>query len=178
MENKTFKPGQLVSCDQLNGPWPFDPKMFDKEGYMEIIGFGKVHINNFKAYHSPSDGINNEILTIPRDAIVTFHSKQSLTPISYFEELINDNYSAVKARGLITKETDFHDFMEKLDEETQELANAYVNNEGTVDSGELIDCICVLLNMAKHYRIDIIQGLKNNAVKNWDRAKHINLKEL
>jgi hypothetical protein len=26
----------------------FDPKYIDKEGFIEIIGFGKIHINNFE----------------------------------------------------------------------------------------------------------------------------------
>lgn len=103
-----------------------------------------------------------------------------ITPFSYFEKLVVENYEAVKASGLITPETDFYEFMEKLDEETKELAAEWSLpdfGEPRFES-ELIDCLSVLLNMAKHYNVDVIEGLKANIEKNWGRAKHIDIKEL
>lgn len=103
--------------------------------------------------------------------------------IAFFNEIVEQNYQAVKSRGLITNETDFYDFMEKLEEETKELGFAQLNKECSDVAkkhfeSELIDCISVFLNMAKHYNINIIEGLKNNVDKNWERAKHININEL
>lgn len=98
----------------------------------------------------------------------------------YFQNIIDQNYEAVKARGLITDETDFFDFMEKLEEETTELAHEYnidvnIMTDYKVSKefeGELMDCISVLLNMARHYNIDVIEGLKNNVIKNLNRVKN------
>lgn len=102
-----------------------------------------------------------------------------------FQELIDQNYQAVCDRGLINDETDFYDFMEKLEEESKETAAAwnslnYVPQVKTYDftddrkhfASEIIDCISVLLNMAKHYNIDVIEGLKANITKNQERAKN------
>jgi len=91
-------------------------------------------------------------------------------------ELIDQNYQAVRNRGLITDDTDFYDFMEKLEEETQELSAEWLKCEGLNlpddFNAELIDCISVLLNMAKHYNIDVIEGLKQNIIKNQKRAEN------
>lgn len=102
-----------------------------------------------------------------------------------FENIVEDNYQAVKDRGLINDETDFYDFMEKLEEESKELASEwnsykYVPREKGYDhrfnkecfESELIDCLSVLLNMARHYNIDVIEGLKANIIKNQERAKN------
>jgi NTP pyrophosphatase (non-canonical NTP hydrolase) len=95
-----------------------------------------------------------------------------------FQNLVNQNYQAVRDRGLINDETNWYDFMEKLDEETHELAVEYYKMDGFPDksktefASELIDCISVLLNMAKHYNIDVIDGLKENIIKNQEKAKN------
>jgi NTP pyrophosphatase (non-canonical NTP hydrolase) len=96
-----------------------------------------------------------------------------------FQNLVNQNYQAVRDRGLINDETDFYDFMEKLEEETKEMADEYIypdfeddNNKQERFASELIDCISVLLNMARHYNIDVIDGLKENIIKNQEKAKN------
>jgi NTP pyrophosphatase (non-canonical NTP hydrolase) len=104
--------------------------------------------------------------------------KDNGDPMTVLEMLIDLNYKAVRDRGLINDETDFYDFMEKLEEESEELAWAFLaidpkNNETKKHFGsELIDCLSVLLNMAKHYNIDVIDGLKENIIKNQERAKN------
>lgn len=98
---------------------------------------------------------------------------------SEFQNLVNQNYQAVRDRGLINDETDFYDFMEKLEEETQELSMEVIPMNDSISilnrkrfASELIDCISVLLNMAKHYNIDVIDGLKENIIKNQEKAKN------
>jgi uncharacterized protein YabN with tetrapyrrole methylase and pyrophosphatase domain len=90
-----------------------------------------------------------------------------------FEGILIDNYEAVKARGLINEFTTFNDFKKKLLEEIKEMENEFdvtTGHENKEFESELIDCICVITNMALHYGIDIKQGLINNAIKNWDRC--------
>lgn len=116
------------------------------------------------------------------------HILDNMTSEQDINNILQANYQAIVDRGLITPETDFYDFMDKLDEETHELAKAYCLRQKIEFSelpvkeqileqrkkefaGELIDCLSVLCNMAIHMKIDIIQGLRENLIKNQERAK-------
>jgi NTP pyrophosphatase (non-canonical NTP hydrolase) len=86
------------------------------------------------------------------------------------KKLIELNYQSTVQRGLITPSTDIADFLNKLDEEVDELNGAY---EETWDDlkEELSDVILVCLNFARHYGIDIEQELLKKIEKNFKRAE-------
>ena len=85
------------------------------------------------------------------------------------KSIINDNYASIVARGLITESTSFDDFLNKAYEELNELSLETSGGAGFRE--ELADCIMVLLNMAKHYDIDIIKEIENKIKINYKRAK-------
>jgi len=86
------------------------------------------------------------------------------------KKLIESNYQSTVQRGLITPNTDLSDFLNKLDEEVDELNAAY---EETWDDfkEELSDVILVCLNCAKHYGIDIENEMLKKIEKNFKRAE-------
>jgi uncharacterized protein YabN with tetrapyrrole methylase and pyrophosphatase domain len=88
------------------------------------------------------------------------------------EHILTVNLYAVVCRGLIDETTTFNDFKLKLLEELNELENEYDASKppGEEFKAELMDCICVLTNMALHYDIDIRDGMIKNAEKNFKRA--------
>ena len=88
------------------------------------------------------------------------------------QELIGDNYQSIVDRGFITPTTTLFEFLDKLDEEVEELnKEALISKEWSNLPEELADVILVCLNMAKHYNIDIEQELKNKIRINEYRAK-------
>jgi len=88
------------------------------------------------------------------------------------QELIADNYQSIIDRGFITPTTTLFEFLDKLDEEVEELnKEALISKEWSNLPEELADVILVCLNMAKHYNIDIEQELKNKIRINEYRAK-------
>ena len=89
------------------------------------------------------------------------------------QELIGDNYQSIVDRGFITPTTTLFEFLDKLDEEVEELnKEALISKEWSNLPEELADVILVCLNMAKHFDIDIEQELKNKIRINEYRAKH------
>jgi len=89
------------------------------------------------------------------------------------KQIIEENYQAVVARGSIYPETRLTDFFEKADEEKKEMVDAYYESGEYSQEfeRELIDCICVYMNLARHLDIDIEQGLIDNYKRNYERAK-------
>ena len=87
------------------------------------------------------------------------------------KKLIEDNYSSIVDRGLITPTTTKQQFLNKLFEEVGEFADAYYFDE-TIDAEELADVILVCLNMAKHYNIDIEKEMRCKIAVNFERAKN------
>ena len=89
------------------------------------------------------------------------------------QELIGDNYQSIVDRGIITPTTTLFEFLDKLDEEVQELnKEALISKEWSNLPEELADVILVCFNLAKHFDIDIEQELKNKIRINEYRAKH------
>lgn len=89
------------------------------------------------------------------------------------QEIIKLNYQAVVKRGLITPETTFDEFIEKIKEETEELRESWFYkpyNFGSFDELELADIILVCLAIAEHYNIDIIKRLEEKTIINQIRA--------
>jgi NTP pyrophosphatase (non-canonical NTP hydrolase) len=85
------------------------------------------------------------------------------------QELIGDNYQSIVDRGFITPTTTLFEFLDKLDEEVEEL-----NKEALIPkewSNLPEEVILVCLNMAKHFGIDIEQELKKKIKINQQRAK-------
>ena len=88
------------------------------------------------------------------------------------QELIGDNYQSIVDRGFITPTTTLFEFLDKLDEEVEELnKEALISKEWSNLPEELADVILVCFNMAKHFDIDIEQELKNKIRINEYRAK-------
>ena len=88
------------------------------------------------------------------------------------QDIISANYQSIVDRGFITPTTTLFEFLDKLDEEVEELKKeALISKEWSNLPEELADVILVCLNMAKHYNIDIEQELKNKIRINEYRAK-------
>ena len=88
------------------------------------------------------------------------------------KKLIEDNYKVTVDRGCISPSTNLFDFLDKLEEETEELIKEALRpREISNLPEELADVIMVCLNMAKHYNIDIEQEIKNKIEINRKRIK-------
>ena len=89
------------------------------------------------------------------------------------KKLINDNYKSIVDRGLISPTTTLFEFLDKLEEEVEELEKEALRPRQYSNlPEELADVIMVCLNMAKHYDIDIEQEIKNKIKINKQRAKN------
>lgn len=88
------------------------------------------------------------------------------------QKIIGDNYQSIVDRGFITPNTTLFEFLDKLEEEVEELnKEALISKEWSNLPEELADVILVCFNMAKHFNIDIEQELKNKIRINEYRAK-------
>jgi NTP pyrophosphatase (non-canonical NTP hydrolase) len=88
------------------------------------------------------------------------------------QDIISANYQSIVDRGFITPTTTLFQFLDKLDEEVEELnKEALISKEWNNLPEELADVILVCLNLAKHFDIDIEQELKNKIRINEYRAK-------
>jgi len=89
------------------------------------------------------------------------------------KELIEANYKSIVDRGYITPTTTLFEFLDKIDEEVEELnKEALKPKQYSNLPEELADVIMVCLNMANHYNIDIEQEIKNKIEINKQRAKN------
>ncbi len=89
------------------------------------------------------------------------------------KELIESNYKSIVDRGFITPTTTLFEFLDKIDEEVEELnKEALKPKQYSNLPEELADVIMVCLNMANHYNIDIEQEIKNKIEINKQRAKN------
>lgn len=82
-------------------------------------------------------------------------------------EIQKRNYEATVKRGLITSKTSFYGFVEKIDEELEELSQ-FTSEENKRE--ELADIVIVCLNMAKHFDIDLIHEMELKTLKNESRV--------
>ena len=88
------------------------------------------------------------------------------------QDIISANYQSIVDRGFITPTTTLFEFLDKLDEEVEELnKEALISQEWSNLPEELADVILVCFNLAKHFDIDIEQELKNKIRINEYRAK-------
>lgn len=83
--------------------------------------------------------------------------------------LINENYESIVGRGLIKWSTPVQAFLDKLDEEVNELKEAFENSTKDHFNEELADVILVCLNLAKHIDLDIESELKRKIEVNYSR---------
>jgi NTP pyrophosphatase (non-canonical NTP hydrolase) len=89
------------------------------------------------------------------------------------DNIINDNYQSIVDRGFITPTTTLFEFLDKLQEEVEELEREALRPRQYSNlPEELADVIMVSLNMAKHYDIDIEKEIKNKIKINKQRAKN------
>lgn len=87
------------------------------------------------------------------------------------KEIQQRNYEATVKRGLITEDTMFIEFGNKIAEELHELWESYKPHSEDVkfDESELADIILVCLAMAKHYGVDIQKALEEKTIFNENR---------
>ena len=89
------------------------------------------------------------------------------------KDLIEANYKSIVDRGLISPTTTLFEFLDKLEEEVEELEKEALRPRQYSNlPEELADVIMVCLNFAKHYNIDIEQEIKNKIEVNKQRAKN------
>lgn len=94
------------------------------------------------------------------------HKKMTL------QEIIEQNYQVTRDRGLITDETNFWDFLEKIEEESGEFEMEILEHHETSETAmhELADIILVCFNYARHFGIDIEAQLIKNIENNKNRV--------
>lgn len=94
-------------------------------------------------------------------------------------KLMKTNYKSIVDRGLINKDTNAFDFLNKFDEELSELKECVIKIRDSKNisksifndmNEELADVIMVGLNMAYHYDIDIIKEIKSKIEVNKKRS--------
>ena len=89
------------------------------------------------------------------------------------EQLIDRNYAAQVKRKQITPETNAYEFIEKIDEEVEELNVSIFRLQEKFQDGlddkELIDIMLVCFSMAKHFGIDWQQVMKDKVEYNEKR---------
>ncbi len=99
--------------------------------------------------------------------------QQKKNNLNYFnmkystQQLNNRHYQAIKRRGLITNKTSIKDFLNKHNEETQEMiieSIAFKNRDKNNFIQEAIDAIMVLENMIIHLGYDIEKEKEINTI--------------
>ncbi len=89
------------------------------------------------------------------------------------QDIISTNYQSIVDRGFITPTTTLFEFLDKLEEEVEELIKESLKPRQYSNlPEELADVIMVCLNMAKHFDIDIEQEIKDKIKINQQRAKN------
>jgi len=91
------------------------------------------------------------------------------------EKLIKRHYQAIKDRGLITKETKFIDFSNKINEEKGELSTELLKllkGKPNNYKQESIDLVMVVLNMLQYNGVDIKAELLKNIEVQEKRVKN------
>ena len=91
------------------------------------------------------------------------------------KELIERSYKAIRKRGLITDNTSIQEFIDKIQEEFDELKIEFekgvflgVPNEPFYE--ELIDLITVGIMLLRHHNIDFENKFEKVVIKNEKRA--------
>ena len=80
------------------------------------------------------------------------------------KELILRHYIATRKRGLITNYTSMQDFLDKMQEEINEMNEADIY-DNTIDGDmaqEAIDVVGVIFNMLHHFGYDVEAEFKYN----------------
>ena len=92
------------------------------------------------------------------------------------EKLFKTHYQATVNRGLITDRTCITEFIEKINEEFNELKELHDNFEAnTIEfDAEAMDLICATMNMLIHYGVDIEKELLKNIETQEKRANKNN----
>ena len=85
--------------------------------------------------------------------------------------MIEENYKAIVARGLITDRTNEFEFINKINEEFKELKLAFLHEDLENKKEEMADIILVVMAYAKHHNIDIESELWKKININFERSK-------
>lgn len=111
-----------------------------------------------------------EILNESKEPIKKLNNMENKIDI---QQLIDRNYAAQVRRGQITPETNAYEFIEKIDEEVEELNVSIFRLQEKFQDGlddkELIDIMLVCFSMAKHFGIDWQQVMKDKVEFNETR---------
>lgn len=86
---------------------------------------------------------------------------------AYLTDITHRNYEATNRRGLITIETTFENFIDKLKEEVDELDTKLPYADP--DWCELADIALICFTMAEHYGIDLIEEMRKKTEFNETR---------
>lgn len=85
------------------------------------------------------------------------------------KEISKRNYEATVKRGLITPKTRPLQFIDKIQEEKNELfISWYIKDH--FDPEELADVALVCFAMAEHYQIDLVAEMEKKAIYNEQRT--------
>lgn len=88
------------------------------------------------------------------------------------QDLINRSYQAIVERGLITPETTWEDFNEKIKEEFQEMQVEYEDGNFEAYVHESLDLVATIFNFIKNNGWNPINGFEDIVLKNEERAKN------
>jgi len=143
-------------------------------------------IRDYKGSKKWLELIGSDIVKLKSKTIKEFvkeiHSPEIHSRVRSFDEIeglsqdwLNDRvfldadryYDSIVKRGQINNETTFEDFINKIEEEKNEL-NAEKGNHVRIKQ-ELIDIIGVCVAMGKHYRIDISGEFEKKIIINEKR---------
>ena len=78
------------------------------------------------------------------------------------KELIQRHYEATRKRGCITADTDMKDFIEKMNEEFNEIEESYYKESFSDSINETVDLIAVCLNAIHHFGFDFEELYSKN----------------
>jgi NTP pyrophosphatase (non-canonical NTP hydrolase) len=84
-------------------------------------------------------------------------------------DLINRCYTATRKRGKITPDTDFPDFIEKMEEELQEIKQAYESGDFEHAIHETGDLFATCSNALTHHGYDVEKEFEKVVIKNEGR---------
>lgn len=87
-----------------------------------------------------------------------------------FEQLINKSYQAIRNRRLITDRTNKADFIDKMEEELNEISLAYLNQDKFNYIEECVDLATVCIMQVHHLGYNFVDEFRKVVKKNEKRV--------
>ena len=88
------------------------------------------------------------------------------------KDLIIRSYKAIHERGLIDSSTNIDAFIDKMQEEIEEINNAYFVSNGDSLFDEVTDLMTVCIMTLHHHGFDPVKEFEKCVLKNEKRAKN------